>query len=269
LALAYRSPLVGAIRYNVVGPRDHFVWRDGRTWVLEHEPAEEGWPDAMDEIRAAWCCIDLKSGFTIPRVMFRPEILRHKERGSASGRNPQPAWATDPSPMALKTVIGDACRRGPFEGEVGRAFALDLQGEVGLGQPEDAPTIDVQPTPQNGAGASTSFAEKFKAAHGAAPIEPPIEADPAPIAEPEYDGGPVGEAPPWEIDGEGEDIRLQFMAPVQVARVRAYAAQLGMSDLLLETVLGGRPEDLPAADEARFLALLRDYRPNGNGKAKR
>lgn len=161
IALAYRSPLVAAVRYGVVGQDDHFVWRDGKDWRLEHEPTDEGWPETMDRIRAAWAIIDLRSGYPLPRVMGLPEILRHKERGSGS----QPAWQTDPAAMAVKTVLGDACRRGPFEGEIGRAFILDHLGEIGKGQPpataEEESLIDLEPMPGEGDKPS----DLFKRAH--------------------------------------------------------------------------------------------------------
>jgi len=259
LTLAYRSPLVGAVRYGVVGQQDHFVWRDGRKWVLEHEPTEEGWPSNANEIRAAWAIIDLRTGHSIPRVMYKAEILRHKSRGSGA----QPAWATDPAPMSVKTVIADACRRGPFEGELGRAFALDYQGEIGLGQPADeASAIEVTPVPPEEA-SSSALLDKLKAAHGieiatptAAKEEVSVERQPG--EDPIEDGEPLPE-PPWdELSEKESSFSVVFMRREQVERIRNLSVEKGLSEVELEARIGGRPEDQPAQDETRILAILRD-----------
>jgi recombination protein RecT len=276
LALAYRSPLVAAVRYGVVGQNDRFTWRDGRSWVLEHEPSEDGWPEVLDDVRAAWAIIELRTGAAIPRVMYLPEILHHKRHGQGA----QPAWVTDGAAMALKTVIADACRRGPFEGEIGRAFALDFQGELGKGQPEDGETpLDVPFSVEgNGNGnGKASAADRFKAAH-AAPAQLEAEAvpepagpDPEPLAEPEYSGGPINGFEPGEPwpgpfeEGEPDPPPFPFMRREQVDRIRNLAVDKGLSELQLQDLIGGRPEDQPASDETRILALLRDQR----GKGKR
>ena len=108
LQLAYRSPLVSAVRYNVVRTDDEFEFVDGKSYRLRHAPGGMGWPENQAETVAAWCVIDLRSGGSIPRVMYLPEIMRHKQRGEGSQR----AWSTDFAAMAVKSVIGDACRGG-------------------------------------------------------------------------------------------------------------------------------------------------------------
>jgi len=263
LALAYRSPLVGAVRYGVVGQQDHFVWRDGRKWMLEHEPTEEGWPTRTDDIRAAWAIIDLRTGHSIPRVMYRAEILRHKARGAGA----QPAWATDPAPMSVKTVIADACRRGPFEGELGRAFALDYQGEIGLGQPADEPpAIEVTPVPPAEA-ASSPLLDKLKAAHGLTPATVPEDAE-RELGEDSFDDDdePPLPEPPWDEMNQHESFAVMFMRREQVERIRDLSVEKGLSEVELEARIGGRPEDQPAQDETRILAILRDLPSPKKGK---
>jgi recombination protein RecT len=238
LALAYRSPLVSAVRYGVVGPDDHFVFRDGRSWVLEHEPCEDGWPESMDQVRAAWAIIELRSGGAIPRVMYRAEIIRHKERGQGS----QPAWQTDPSPMSVKTVLADACRRGPFEGEIGRAFALDHLGEIGKGQPpttdDERAIIELQPE-EGGPGAKPS--DRFKAAHR----QPPA----------------VGEDEQPEAAGP-EILGPTLLSPEKCANLRLLAANAGDADgsgLALEAARlcgSGSLEQVPAGHEADLMKWI-------------
>lgn len=283
IALAYRSPLVGVVRYGVVGNADHFIWRDGREWVLEHEPTEEGWPDRMEDIRGAWVIIETRSGHKLPRVMYRAEILRHKARGQGA----QPAWATDPAPMCLKTVLGDACRRGPFEGEIGRAFALDHSGEIGRGQPADIDAEYVVNGATNGKptdGPKTA-ADRFKEKHLDA--QPALSGQPVTIdvpAEPELapaEGEPPsaqvidlmaalkasiaqhqspGDREPGE-DDEAEPEHLPMMRPEQVKRIREQAVAKGLDEIALIQLLGGcPPEAMPAAQETVALAAIRDYR---------
>ena len=245
LALAYRSPLVAAVRYNVVGPRDHFVWRDGRNWTLDHEPSEEGWPAKLDEVRAAWAIIELRSGSPIPRVMYLPEIIRHKQRGQGS----QPAWVTDGAAMALKTVIADACRRGPFEGEIGRAFVLDHQGETGLGQPEDG-AIDVPYTVGdqgngsgngNGHGKPATAADRFKAAHSEEAAEPTDEHG-------DFD---ISQAVP--LMDEAAQRRV-----LEAGRAR------GMGDNDVLELAGGPLDVIPAAEEMNLLRQISTWKaPKG------
>jgi recombination protein RecT len=166
LALAYRSPLVGAVRYGVVRKGDRFAFEDGRNWRLEHEPSVEGWPESPGETVAAWAVLDLRSGFSIPRVMYLPEILRHKARGKGK----QPAWQSDFAAMCAKTVLGDACRRGPFEGEIGRAFSDDHSGEIGEGQGDDGAVIDVEHTETTqGNGRVAEFKRAFSPTPAAMP----------------------------------------------------------------------------------------------------
>ncbi len=259
LALAYRSPLVSAVRYGVVGPDDHFVFRDGRSWVLEHEPCEDGWPDNMDQVRAAWTIIELRSGGSLPRVMYRAEILRHKERGQGS----QPAWQTDPSPMSVKTVLADACRRGPFEGEIGRAFAMDHLGEIGKGQPpttaEERAIIDLQPE-EGGAGAKPS--DRFKAAHR----ERPAGEQSAEEGAPREDAGQAvaaqeGVEPPAQTtEQEGEGPTLLSRAKVESLLLHAAeAGDIDGSGLCLEAARicgSGTLEQVPAAHEQDLLRWI-------------
>jgi recombination protein RecT len=161
LQLAYRSPLVAAVRYGVVRQGEDFAWQDGRQWRLKHSPGPEGWPETWDQLQAAWCIIDLLSGGALPRVMYKAEIMRHKARGEGS----QPAWTKDLAAMAAKTVIGDACRRAPVDSEIGRAFALDQDGDHGRGQSpggDEPEIIDVEATTVDSPKTATeAFAQAF------------------------------------------------------------------------------------------------------------
>lgn len=158
LQLAYRSPRVLAVRYGVVRHGERFEFVDGKNFKLHHEPSAEGWPERMEDLVAAWTCVDLVGGGKIPRVMYKAEILRHKARGEGS----QPAWTKDPAPMSVKTVIGDACRRAPVDSEIGRAFALDEAGDHGRGQlpsGDEPEVIDVEVVASGPA--SKAFEEAF------------------------------------------------------------------------------------------------------------
>ena len=160
LNLAYRSPLIAAVRYGVVRKGDEFLWVDGRDWQLKHIPGPEGWPTSPDETVAAWAILELRSGAAIPRVMWTPEILRHKGRGAGS----QPAWKTDFAAMSVKTVLGEVCRRGPLGDEASYALNLDHRGEVGLGQPRGADAIEaelVDPDAKEPESKAQAFAETF------------------------------------------------------------------------------------------------------------
>lgn len=161
LQLVYRSPLVSAVRYGVVREGERFEFIDGKNFRLVHVPGIEGWPENQGKTVAAWCIIDLRSGGAIPRVMYLPEILRHKGRGQGS----QPAWGTDFAAMAAKTVIGDACRRAPLDSEIGRALAMDAAGDAGRGQPVDASDPDVIDVTVEDVGTSktAAFVEAFGA----------------------------------------------------------------------------------------------------------
>lgn len=141
LQLAYRSPLVSAIRYGVVREGDRFEFVDGKNYRLLHVPTGQGWPTKPAETIAAWCIVELRSGGSIPRVMFTPEIERHRSRGQGS----QPAWSTDYAAMCAKTVIGDACRRAPVNTEAAQALGLDEAGDLEKGQPatDEPEVIDV------------------------------------------------------------------------------------------------------------------------------
>jgi phage RecT family recombinase len=130
LALLYRSPLVGTVRYGVVRKGEHFLWTDGAEWQLEHHPGPDGWPTKWDELEAAWAIIDLANGFQIPRVMYAAEIRRHQARGSG----PQSPWRDDLAAMAVKTVLNDVGKRGPLDGEALLGLVQDDAGELGLGQ---------------------------------------------------------------------------------------------------------------------------------------
>jgi recombination protein RecT len=174
LQLAYRSPLVRDVRYGVVGPGDHFVWRDGREWVLEHVPTAAGWPTKMEDIVAAWAIVELVNGGAVPRVMYRQELLNHKARGQGK----QPAWGTDPAPMSAKTVLGDACRRGPIDTESAIGINLDHEGEVGLGQYTGDLEEAVRPEAAAAGAAATILASQ--AARTVTPTPPAAPALPEP-----------------------------------------------------------------------------------------
>lgn len=251
IQLAYRSPLVAAVRYGVVGPKCRFVWRDGKDWVLEHEPSEEGWPETLGEVRAAWTIIDLRSGKQLPRVMYLPEILRHKARGMGA----QPAWISDPAAMSVKTVIGDCCRRGPFEGELGRAFAIDHMGEVGLGQPaaaEESGFLDIELAGNGESKNIRSASERFKAAHRPANPEP----EPAPI-----ETKTVATEPERQ---PGEDpMEPELLSPAKAASLAKMAADAKILPEVLAAECArlagtGNLEGMPAAYESDLLLFIRN-----------
>jgi recombination protein RecT len=268
LALSYRSPLVAGVRYGVVGPDDHFVWRDGRSWVLEHEPTEDGWPDNLDDVRAAWTIIELRSGSMLPRVMYRQEIIRHKDRGSYGE-----VWRTDPAAMSVKTVIGDACRRGPFEGEIGRAFMLDHSGEIGRGQPttteDERSIIDLQPE-EGGAGAKPS--DKFKAAHRQPKQPEPV----CSRCGKSYGGEDDCVCPPLDIETAEDDRPLDIPEAVDcptllsrakcdnLRRLAAEAGDTECSGLIskaAELSGSGTLEQVPAVYESDLLKWIDNLNP--------
>lgn len=183
IQLAYRSPLVAAVRYGVVRTDDEFEFVDGKNYRLRHKPSGMGWPENQAETVAAWCVIDLRSGASVPRVMYLPEIMRHKQRGEGS----QPAWSTDFAAMAVKTVIGDACRRAPVDSETGRALALDAAGDAGKGQANDGTdpvVIDVESVDVPPSSKLDAFGEAFGQAP-AQPVEAPDALEAFGPAEPE------------------------------------------------------------------------------------
>ena len=247
LALAYRSPLVKAIRYNVVRKGDHFVWTDGRNWTLEHQPSDQGWPETFEDILAAWVVIETVNGGAIPRVMFSAEIARHRNRSQAVQAGGMTPWKTDPAPMALKVVLDDACLRGPFEGEIGRAIALDRRGELGLGQPDDG-TLDVADFKiVNGGDGKAGKVDAFKAAHGAAPAEAtPAEREPG--ADEDFLGDALGE--------DGADLADQ--EPPHVRKLMKAVADLGLTPDEADSIVGARIADSPAGAEAEIMRKLRD-----------
>ena len=166
LALAYRSPLIAAVRYGVVRKGDAFEWVDGRDWTLRHVPGVQGWPEGPEDTVAAWAILELRSGAQIPRVMFVAEIERHRRRGLAGG----PAWKNDYAAMAVKTVLGEVCRRGPLEDEASASLMLDHAGEVGIGQKrsDDLEAELVEPSKES---PETTKAEAFAETFGPSEAE--------------------------------------------------------------------------------------------------
>lgn len=272
LALAYRHPLMGAVRYNVVAKQDRFVWEDGRNWRLEHEPSPEGWPASLNDIVACWTILELRTGFSIPMVKYLPDILRHKARG----QGPQVAWATDPAAMALKTTIADACRRGPFEGEAARPFALDAQGEAGKGQPDDGSIdIDYSVTGENGDEPKGPLA-KFKDAHrepSAAPRPEPLDdesADDEPDVSDPINGSPehFDELLDEALHGEGAPPATSRLSPEAKRRIRDAADRQKLDSAQLEALAGGSL-DLTSKPETEILAAIRDYKaPKSPGRKR-
>lgn len=260
LALAYRSKRVLAVRYSAVSVKDEFVWKDGKNWQLDHVPDGEGWPENQGATRAAWAILDLRGGGQIPRVMFLPEILRHKSRGEGS----QPAWVSDFAAMAVKTVISDLCRRGPVEEEMGSALAWDAGEQV-----EDPEIKNVTPT----AAADSSTREgAFVAAFGEAePATPPAEESAQQAGAGEAgkansdDDDFLGDA----LDGVGEsrgddpedDLPTPRRMPDHVRRVLAQASAIGKTADEVSAMLGAPVHEMPAGEEERAMRMLRDSKP--------
>lgn len=250
IALAYRSPLVAAVRYGVVAQGEEFTWRDGRNWQLDHVPGEDGWPANAEQTRAAWCVIDLRTGGQLPRVMGRAEIIRHRQAGGGSG----PAWRDNFAAMAVKTVIADACRRAPLETEVGRAIEIDRMGDAGEGQP-GGEILDVEHVETTGGKVSA-----FKRAFSSAPQTAQESAsDPNDGGEPE--GHPDDEDPfGGALDDRqaGEDDEQPEPAPVlpHVRKVIDAAAKLGLTPEQASSQIGGNVFDIPKGAEGEAIGKL-------------
>lgn len=256
LALAYRSRRVLAVRYGVVHKDDHFEWRDGKHFTLDHIQGEQGWPALQGETKAAWAIIDLRGGGQLPRVMYLPEILRHKQAGSSTGK----VWVENFAAMAVKTVIGDVCRRGPLEEEFGRALSWD-EGS----QPDDPEIIDVvNVTPAD----TTTKAGAFVAAF-APPVEPAgADSDDDPLGD-ALDVDPR-QADQWDFVPPGDSIDngpVPIPVPDHVNRILAAASARGMSVETLHSVAGA-PVDasMPASAEHEVLKAVAGWKSPAGGR---
>jgi len=261
LALAYRSPLVAAVRYGVVRKGEAFTWLDGRDWRLEHVPGEEGWPAAAADTLAAWAILELATGRSIPRVMFTPEILRHKGRGQGS----QPAWNTDFAAMCVKTVVGDVCRRAPLGDDETRGFQLDHLGEVGLGQPKEE-AIDAEYTvagePANGGGKVASFKTAFGTQPTTSAQAPaPEEADREPGEDDDSD--PLGDSL-----NDPAETGTGLLSEEAKTRIRDAAQLKGLTPAQLDSMAGAKLDDAPADLEALLLHLIETYQPAPGKRGK-
>jgi recombination protein RecT len=273
LALAYRSRRVLAVRYGAVHKIDKFEWRDGRHFVLDHVPGDQGWPAQQGDLVAAWAVIDLRGGGQVPRVMYLPEILRHKSRGEGS----QPAWTTDFAAQAVKTVIGDVCRRGPLEEEFGRALSWD-EGE----QPEDPEIKDVKPTPIDTSSKAGAFVAAFTepSVQGDDPFDGALGRDgevlgvDSPVVDEIFDGATrmivavSSVLDDCEVHGDAaETIRHEMTVPPHVARILSAARGRGIDAETLRALATG-PVDatLPADLE---LTIMREIRAWKSPESKR
>lgn len=304
LALAYRSKQVRAIRGNVVREGEPFRWRDGRDWILEHEPG-----DSFDApLVAAWVIIETVWGGSIPKVMRRKEVMAHKARSanvqSAAERGKETPWDTDEAAMWLKTCFAAAAKHGPFEGAEAAAFSLDREGEEGRGQPDSSGVLidadfSVEGEDQPDNGRPKGALDQFKAAHR---VQDPPEPQQEPSSGQDLPDGPAvglsgsGAVLPPEEEGvsvqqgggatsetaipsaepltdAAPEVAQEPPGPPQPrrlakearARIYQFAGERGLDSVALERVIG-KPIDQTDLDELAILGKIRSWKSPAKGK---
>jgi recombination protein RecT len=122
--LAYRSGLVKEIGAVCVWQGEKFVWREGTSPVIEHEPD----PDSEGTeagFRCAYAIAQLTTGGTPHIVIGRRHITRARQASAiGAGRGP---WASDWESMVNKTAIRRLSAFLPMSPEMRSALALDEQ----------------------------------------------------------------------------------------------------------------------------------------------
>ncbi len=127
VALAFRSGHVKSIRSKVVYTGDSFVYKDGLTITLEHEPNFEASRDPK-YVTHAYTVVSLKDGGVICDVMTRSEIDAIRGRSKAGGSGP---WVSDFSEMAKKTVTRRCLKYAPMSTAMSKALAADEAADTG------------------------------------------------------------------------------------------------------------------------------------------
>lgn len=135
IELAYRSPKVKAIRWNVVHAKDRFDYVDGFEPRLVHVPSDDEDPGPLVH---AYAICKLDGGEMTYAVLNRREIMKAKSasRGANSEYSP---WVTWEEPMWAKTTVKAMLKRVPKSRELEQAYSKDADDGV----------IDVQSVASN------------------------------------------------------------------------------------------------------------------------
>jgi len=132
LKLVYRGGQVAWVKAEIVYEKDQFEYREesDRT-VLAHIPTED---DDPGELRAVYIKVKTRDEPTpMLGVMYRRDILKHRERSAAWRNDGNSPWHTDPEAMWKKTIIRVYSKYLPKseDGALSRAIALDEMADRG------------------------------------------------------------------------------------------------------------------------------------------
>lgn len=126
--LAWRSAEI-LITAGVVCENDQFIYQEGTTPRLEHQPA---WKNRGESI-GAWAVAQIPDGRTVQKFCDLDEIQR-AESLSKGTRKDRP-WITHRSEMMMKTAVRRLCKLLPMGScELQRAATLDEMAESGISQ---------------------------------------------------------------------------------------------------------------------------------------
>jgi recombination protein RecT len=138
LELMWRSGRIGPVRSEVVYPGEHFLYRNGAEFILEHEPAFEP-PPPDEEPNWVYCVAEWTqgkriSGVVLPRwrvhlLKARSNAVRNAEEYNRTRRSGVPEkltpWDTDRDAMYRKSSARQLRHYVPQSAELALASVLD------------------------------------------------------------------------------------------------------------------------------------------------
>lgn len=137
IVLAHRADVVTAVNAGVVHEGDDFDFCEGTESFLRHRRALRG----RGERFAAWCCVTMKGGSFVWRVLGEDDIERARASAIGSDKTSSP-WHTHTDEMWSKTAIRATLKRLPLSPEILTPLQRDERREAGV---DDAPALELAP----------------------------------------------------------------------------------------------------------------------------
>lgn len=228
IELAYRSPKVKAIRWNVVHAKDRFDYVDGFEPRLVHTPCDDEDPGPLVN---AYAICKLDGGEMTYAVLNRRDIMKAKSASKSANSDYSP-WTTWEEPMWAKTCVKAMLKRVPKSRELEQAYAKDADDGV----------IDVQATTANATPVVMELPEETKDESPKETTQP----NPAPAAGPAAQEAPVAEPPAaasakTKKPAKAEAVKVEektkvsdlFEEKAEHLKLRALAEQDGVTEAQL------------------------------------
>lgn len=139
--LAYRSGRIASMEMCAVHAGDEFDFEKGTAQFLRHKPSDSAANSAVTHV---YSIVHTTTGGTIFEVMSWAQVEKHRNKFSKGYARADSSWQTNPTAMALKTVLRKALKLAPLSPELQRMMQHEEYAEQPLFQSgADVPVEDL------------------------------------------------------------------------------------------------------------------------------